>query len=60
MLGCQWLREGNYRKQINVMADGCIVAELQLKILLASLERLAITEGNYPPDAPVATMPENL
>ena len=32
----------------------------QQRILLASLDRQAITEGNYPPDSPVATMPANL
>ena len=32
----------------------------QQRALLASLDRLALTEGNYPPDSPVATIPEKL
>ncbi len=32
----------------------------QQRVLMASLERLAITEGNYPPDSPVAIMPAKL
>ena len=32
----------------------------QQRILLASLDRLAITEGNFPPDAPVSVIPAKL
>jgi prepilin-type N-terminal cleavage/methylation domain-containing protein len=37
-----------------------IAFENDIRILLASFERMAITEGNYPPDAPAATEPPGL